>query len=227
MKKNKVTFKFGQHIAVLGGTGSGKTTWAKIFLNQIAAASNFQVPIYVIDSKIQGDFDAYGKKGYGNFYYGNNLPPVENKDGSPFVIFQPEYDDKELYNAFFQQIYQRRKPALVLIDELSSITGTIGTASAPRYYEILLKQGRGLGISVVTLSQTARYVPLSLLSQVMHVLMFNLNSEKDHKKLIDLLGDMAKITPQHQHGFFYRDVTKPIKSNPPFYYKDYKDFFLR
>lgn len=228
MSKDKIVFNFGDHTAIFGGTGSGKTTLAKEMLKMYARGSELKLPIYIIDSKAQGDFDGFSKKGIGVHYFGNDLPPLKNKDGSPFVIWTPESDSTEMYDSFFQMIYEGRKKgdipsAVVFIDELSSITGRTGIP--PRYYDILLKQGRGMGLSVITLSQMARFVPLTMTSQLMHVFMMNLNSEKDKKKLEDVLGDMAKQDVQHRHGFVYRDVRKPIKSNPPFYYKDLKEFF--
>lgn len=209
-------------MAVIGGTGSGKTFLMREFLKLLAIGTQSRIPINIIDSKMMGDFDSLSRKGIGTIYRGNQLPPVENKDGSPFIIWQPLEDDMENYNQYFKQIYDSRKPCIVFIDELSSITGRTGIA--PRYYSILLKQGRGMKISVITLSQMARLVPLELLSQLMHIIIMNLNSERDKKKLVDLVGDMAKIEIKDQHGFIYRDVSKPIRSSPPHYYENAFEF---
>ena len=220
----KINFKLGDHVFIVGGTGSGKTTVAVEWIKALAIATGGRVPIHIVDSKIDGTFAPFEKKGLGIAYTEN--PPTANLDGSPFVIFRPEYDDKEMYNDYFEKIYRTREPAIIFIDELSSITG--GTGHPPKYYSVLLKQGRSLNQSVITLNQMTRYIPLETLSQIMHIVVMNLQSEGDRKKLKDLIGDLANKEIPDKHGFWYRQTSEPIKSDKgkPYYYSDYNEFFF-
>jgi energy-coupling factor transporter ATP-binding protein EcfA2 len=219
-----IRFKFGQHWAIIGGTGSGKTTLAKMLLGTVAKQSNGQVPIYILDSKISGDFTAFHQRGVGVLHTGNILPPIHDpqKFGA-FQVWQPLDDDIDLYDAYFKQIYSTRSPAIIFIDELSSITSRAG--SPPRYYEILLKQGRGNNQSVITLTQSSTWVPPSLLRQVMHTVLMRVNSINDVKKMVPLLGQDAFDEIKHDHGFLYRDVSKPRHKNPTEYYENLQEFF--
>ncbi len=227
-KKPKIRIRLGDHFGVFGGTGTGKTFFATQLVITLANATRGKVRVFIIDSKQYGDFDMFIKKGVGVAYKGQDLPPMENKDGSPFIVWQPLYDDKQMYDDFFTSIYvhakQTKQPCIVFIDELSSISGN---QYPPNGLKILLKQGRGMGISVLALSQVARLLPMEVTSQLMHSFKFNLNAKEDKKKLKDLFGDSAEENVLHKRGFFYRNVNEPIQSKKgkPYYYKNAQEFF--
>jgi hypothetical protein len=226
-KPKQVVFKLGDSAVMFGGTGSGKTYLGQKFVDNFYIQSQGKINIYILDSKLSGDFDKYSQQGFGHHYFGDELPPLENKDGSPFIIWTPDTDDKDMYDEFFQQIYMygrhSKQPALIFIDELSSISPTGRTA--PRYYDTILKQGRGMGISIISLTQMARFVPAATSSQLTHCFFFNMNSESDKKKMGDVFGEYAKKRIPDQYGFWYRDLKKPVQINPPVYYKSANQFF--
>lgn len=219
-KKSAFQFSYGQHISIFGGTGSGKTHLSLHLLEAINQQVQYLIPTFIIDSKRAGDFDKLKKQGLAVAY--ETIPPLRNKNGAPYIIWEVLEDDKETYDAFFKMIYDSKMPCIIYIDELSNLTGRTGIP--PRYMGILWKQGRGLKQSVFCVSQTARYVPLEFTSQLMHVFMMNLNSGKDTKKLEDLLGDFAKMSIADSHGFYYRDVTKPLRTHKPTYYENVQEF---
>lgn len=224
MPQHKINFGLGDHWLVVGSTGTGKTTVGKYILKALHNASNGAVKVFVLDTKISGDFtEFYQKKGIGCVYTGDEHPPLQNKDGSPFIVWQPESDDLDNYDAFFEKIYRDRKPCVVYIDEISSILGSHGTSK--KFYKVLLKQGRSLGISVFTNTQMARWLPSETLTQAMHSILMRVTSVKDEKVMADIFDSYAKKDISHQHGFFYRDLRKPLKGNPPVYYKNVKELF--
>lgn len=221
--KKKVEVSIGDRWAILGGTGSGKTTLCKSILWDIVNKTNHSIPVYLLDSKISGDFKEMYRRGSGKLYTGNELPPIhEPRKFGAFQVWQPLEDDKELYNEYFKQIYETRQPAIVFVDEMSSVTGITGTP--PRYMDILLKQGRGLNIGFFGISQSSGYLPFSFLRQTTHLIKMRLDSSKDAKKLEDYLGKDAHLAPLHEHGFYYRNITKPIATNKTIYYKNISDF---
>jgi DNA helicase HerA-like ATPase len=220
-----MNFKLGDHFGLFGGTGSGKTSILKEFLKQFAIQTEGKIPIYLFDTKMDGALSEFYRKGVGVRYFGNEkLPPLLNKDNSPFVVISPEFDDKGFYDAVFEQIYRNRRPALVVIDELSSVTNN---QYPPKYFDILFKQGRSLGISMLVGNQAARYLPTTVVDQLMHVIVMNLNNKRDWNKMEDLIGEHAKTKPAHQHGFYYRNLKYPMNNNKGKvnYFSDLRDFF--
>lgn len=221
---SKIKINIGDRWAILGATGSGKTTLTKHLLSTLAYATQGKIPIYILDSKISGDFQEFTRKGIGVLHTGNKLPPIHDVKYGAFQVWQPEEDDKELYDEYFKQIYKNREPCIIYIDELGSLTNAKGTVF-PRYYDILLKQGRGLHIGLISTTQSPSYVPANLLRQTTHLVRMRLNSEYDVKKLVGTMGKEAEEEPKDQFGFYYRDCTKPKSSNPTLYYKDLTEFF--
>jgi hypothetical protein len=226
-KKINANFVLGDSAVFIGSTGTGKTSGAKELLKQFDIQSNGTIPVYIIDSKLSGDFKEFTKKGVGVHYFGDDIPPLFNKKGEGnFIVWTPDSDDKVMYDEFFEGIYMNGRhnnvPALILVDELSSIAPT---GFPPVYYNTIIKQGRGMKISVISLTQVSRYVPVSMSSQLTHLFMFRLNSSKDIKKLTDDFGAFAKKHIPDQHGFYYRDLKKDVSVNPAKYFPSYTEFF--
>ena len=228
---SRIHVAVGDRWAVIGGTGAGKTEFDK-YLLRLYAAMAYQAgrlfPLYILDTKISGDFREFHRKSIGHYHVGNTVPKLihPQKDGKPYLVWQPEEDDTDLYDAFLKQIYLARTPAIVLVDELGSLTNANATRF-PRYYDILLKQGRGLNIGLISNTQSPAYIPPNLLRQTTHLLRFRVNDQYDAKKLSKQLGREYgdEWEPEHEHGFLYRNCTKPRKTNPPIYYKDMQEFF--
>lgn len=220
----KIKINVGDRWGIIGATGSGKTTLCKNLLAVLANATNGQIPIYILDSKISGDFNEFTKKGIGVLHTGNTLPPLHDTSKGAFQVWQPEEDDLELYNEYFKQIYKARQPCIIYIDELGSITNAKASVF-PRYYDILLKQGRGLHIGLISTTQSPSFTPANLLRQATHLIRMRLNSEYDVKKLVSSMGKEAENEPKDQFGFYYRDCTKPKSTSPTLYYKDLTEFF--
>lgn len=197
----------------LGMTECGKTTFCRELIRRLQA-SYPQASTYILDSKGQGDFD-----GWPGFTYSEHAP----KPAKPGVtqVWQPETDDLDEYGAWLSGILKARRPAIVMIDELSSI------APNPRFcppdYQRILKQGRGLNISVISCTQEACYIPRQVIGQTTHVVRFRLQDEIDARKIDKLLGRVGQGEPTAKHGFFYSRVTaQPRRVHS---YDDYREFF--
>lgn len=154
---------------------------------------------YICDSKGAGDFDEW--PGHTDSERAPALPRGEGR----WQVWTPPDDNRDEYGAWFQRILKRREPAIVLVDELSSIGGKDGT-DYPDGYRRLLKQGRGLHISVITLSQEWAGMPRQAPGQTTHLLRFRLLNEYDRKAADKLLGrpwDPDSSEPEEEHGFIY------------------------
>lgn len=230
MKRKLIRFKLGDHWAIVGATGTGKTHFLRYLINTFAHATKGMVPIYILDTKCpiaipqKSDFKSYMGKGIGRRVVGNEPPGMIKPKGREFVtIWTPEEDILDMYDEFFRRVYKTGRPALVVIDELSSVTTEQGRGT--RYYNILLKQGRGLEQSMMNLTQSPSFIPQSLLRQAMHVIRFRLNDEYDSKKLKSAMGRSVEEEPEDEHGFWYRNVQVPVRKQKAEYYPDMKDFF--
>lgn len=228
---SRIELGVGDRLAILGATGSGKTVLLREILKWYANATRGTVPIYILDTKVQGDFDMFLRRGIGHLIKGNQVPsPVRDTKGAPFNVWQPEEDNLEMYDEFFKGIYQlarsgkpRQFPGIVVTDELSSITMPSGKGT--RHYEILQKQGRGMNVGMIGLTQSPSLIPNSFLRQATHMIRMHLNGEYDPKKMASYMGKSANEEPVDDYGFFYRNCSKPIAKSPVQYFPDFKDFF--
>ncbi len=200
-----------------GITGCGKTTLAKRLVQELRR-SYPAAHTYILDSKGAGDFDDIpGLRIY------DDVAPDALKTPGQVQIWSPPYDNLVAYHQWFEKILQARKPAIVLIDELSSLTGEKQNAY-PIGYAKLMKQGRGLDISVISLTQEAAYIPRQTFGQTTHLLSFRLEDEHDKRKVAKKLSIEWERTPRHPYGFFYRRLDRPVAT---YEYRDWKEFFNR
>jgi hypothetical protein len=226
----QIDIKLGDHVTELGATGTGKTVFNRELIKTFILATEGYMPIYILDTKCpmsapdKSDFKEFFQKNVGVREIGNKIPKPIYPKGKNFVqVWTPEEDILENYNEYFRGIYKQGGPALVVVDELSSVSTTRGDIT--RYHNILMKQGRGLGISCINLSQSPSFIGQSIVRQAMHVVRFRLNDNYDSKKLNGIMGKAVEEEPQDPYGFWYRNVTIPVRKSPAAYYKDMQEFF--
>lgn len=226
----QVEIKIGDHFANVGSTGTGKTVFTRELVSQMAYAGEGFIPVYILDTKGQidapekSDFKDFFRPGIGKRYTGNAVPPVINPKGKDFFqVWTPLVDDLEMYNEYFKGIYQAKRPAIVLVDELSSVSKNRG--SVTRYHNILHRQGRGLGISVINNTQSPTFVGETILREIMHLVKFRVNNPMDNKKLSGYMGREVEKEPIDPYGFYYRNVTVPTAKQRVTYYKNMQEFF--
>jgi hypothetical protein len=225
-----INFSPGEHIAIIGATGTGKTVFNRELIRRFILATEGFLPVYILDSKCpipapeQSDFKEFFRKDIGVRHTGNKIPKPIAPMGKNFVqVWTPEEDILDDYNEFFRGIYQAGRPAIVVVDELSSVSSTRGDTT--RYHNILLKQGRGLGISSINLTQSPAYIGQSIIRQTMHLVRFRLNDPYDSKKLNGIMGRKVEEEPVDPYGFWYRNVQVPVAKSPASYYKNKQEFF--
>lgn len=195
-------------------TGCGKTTFAKPLVAYVQRL--LPQPVIYVDSK-GGEFD--------------DVPGVHLRQQKPptlaeifnaqhaAVIWTPERDGEEDYDALCETLLKARRPAIVVIDELSSLGGRTGQ-SFPLNFQRLLKQGRALHITVIVLTQELAYIPRQVLYQTMHLVMMLFDPESFDAKRAGMLAGLPPVDVPY--AFTYRNRAIPLAA---WRYRDFRQFF--
>jgi hypothetical protein len=175
------------------------------------------VPVYVLDSTHKGDFDEWPGA------IEQDAPPPPLKRAGDVQIWQPGGDNLDAYDQWFHGILEHRKPAIVLVDELASVSNRAGDAVLG--FQKIQKQGRGHNICVISLSQEMAYIARQATGMASHFVRFGFQAEEyDAKKANRMVGRAAKAEePPDEHGFWYARVNKrPVT---PVYFESLDSFF--
>jgi len=184
-----------------GAIGCGKTTGARGLIGGLRKLYPM-ASVYTLDSKGDRMFDHEA-----NLVQTEEPPPPLAPGAS--VVWRPPTDDLGAYDAWFESILKTRRPAIVFVDELSSIGKAHGQSFAPGYAK-LLKQGRSLHQCVITLSQEAAYIPRQVTGQLHHLIRMRLLDEYDAKKLDRLAHGKhdPRREPLRPHGLWYKRLDR-------------------
>lgn len=131
----------------------------------------------------------------------------------------------EEYDKWLYRILKAEDPAVVLIDELSSLVEGNERIKYPRHYAILSKQGGKHGVSLISCTQEAAYIPRPTLGQSTHIVRFRLLDSYDGRK-VDRRLNRPKVEwgldPTDKYGFYHRRTDSGKQAN---YYKNHQEFF--
>lgn len=163
------------------------------------------VPVTILDSKVQGDFD--------DWYSMKNMEVIQSEDPPElntkgYQIWQPSYDDFDIYDHWFGQILRVPGRRITLIDEIANISNKQG--DAPRNFVLLLKQGRKPQKCVINGTQEMAYTPKQIRTQTTHVTRFRMaDTGYDNQKANRIMGRPNNAPePSAKYGFFYRRITE-------------------
>lgn len=198
-----------------GVTRAGKTTWAKRLIINLRGL--FEAPVYIVDSK--GDIKDFGDW---SGLVESDDPPRLLRDTRGVQVWRPPTNILGAYDEYFTKLLEARKPAIVLVDELASISQKDGTAV--QGFQRLQKQGAGLEICTISLSQEMIGIDRRAPSQMTHFAMFGLDNTNDRRRANVLLGrDKDAPPPKDKHGFWHCRMDE--RPHRPFYYASWKEFF--
>ncbi len=204
-----IAISLGDRWLIAGTTGTGKTTFCKVLISRLHAIYP-TVPVYILDSKQADDFRGWKTT------VKQDAPPPTIREG--IQIWQPGLDDKQIYDEWFGRLLHADGPAIVLIDEISSVSPS---NMGPPNFQRLLKQGRGLRKCVLNCTQEMAYTPRQIVTQTTHIIRFRLGNQFDQDKANKLLGrEAGSPEPSRKHGFFYARTDQPGVLE----YPDYHDF---
>lgn len=202
-----------QHVLIPGRTGSGKTYLAKKYLAGYRNVVALDTKGTLVWQEIPGTKWDLGKQPYPKFDLvdgGKELTLVERladlpKVKTPKIIYRPRLEEmnEDFYNEFFKWCYLRRN-TIVWVDEVMSICP--GPSKIPFYYQGILTRGRELGVSVWSLTQRPKTIPLVIISESSHFFVFDLNMAEDRERLMEVTGCPQLGQKPGQYNFWYYKV---------------------
>lgn len=199
---------------LLGATGTGKTTFAKTLAKQLLGMFP-ETPFYILESRAANDFEEW----YSNLYVTDDPPPLIEKGAQ---VWRPGADRQSAYNEWFDRLLHAPGPAVILIDEISSI-GKGKSNDAPESFQRILKQGRALGKCMINCSQEFAGSPKQIKTQTTHVCRWRMEGDQDQWSANRLIRRAHNAPePKHKYGFFYTRIDEPHTAE---YYPTYKNFF--
>ena len=215
-----VGWKLSEHGAVVGATGSGKTFFTVAGLLPHFAYQYPEAKRYILDST---DDPAILRNlpPDTTHVFGNEAPDLLRSTGMTQLWTPRNSKIPHDYAKWFRSLNDAREKQIVVIDEIASIT-----REAEEELEVLLKQLRKHGGTVICLTQQIAKVTTTLFSQVTHYFQFAMGDERYDSAQSRRYLRMSKEEqrdPLYQYGFFYRRT----RGNNPFEEYSGMDAFLR
>jgi hypothetical protein len=189
-----VSIARSERVFAVGATGSGKTSLIKLLLLG-------QLHIAILDTKHRFTWGAAGNRAW-------QTPPVTTADlsvvlrhrGPHPLIYRPALSEMTTgCNKFFSWVYSRGG-TLVYVDEVLPIVRP--TWLAPAYAQCL-QLGRELEIGTWSGTQRPAKVPLILLTEAEHDLIFRLRNPADRKRMADYTDPKILTRNPEGHEFWY------------------------
>lgn len=200
---DRIDWRQGQHVTMLGDTGSGKTLVA----SRLLARRDYVVAI--VTKTRDSSIDRLKRQGYTVVH---EWPPPEDADRVILHARLDQMDDRDhqretvrdALHAIFAEggwtIYADEGPYLT--DELR----------LSRELSLIWQQGRSNGLSLVFAAQRPFAVPQLALSQPSHLIVWRTNDERDLKRLGEIAGGLDKrrvsaaVSSLVRHAFLHVDT---------------------
>ena len=179
----------GEHISLAGGTGSGKTTFARQLLPRRG-----YVAVLGTKSRSASLYGPLEKMGFVTRSKWDPKPAEE-----PKVIFKPplvggaagKEDQREAFREMLTDVFEEGNWCIYL-DEARYITNFLGLQTE---MELLWEQGRELGISVVVGSQRPVKVPV-IAWEAQHLFIWRFTEKRDIDTISEFTGTLFPVVRQ-------------------------------
>lgn len=184
-----LSWRQGEHVTLAGGTGSGKTTFAR----QLLPRRQFVV---VLATKAEDPslYEPLLKQG---FVMRSTWPP--NPDQEPKVIFKPPLvggvagiaAQRDAFGEMLIDVFESGRWC-VYADEIRYITEFLKLS---REMELLWLQGRSLEVSIVVSTQRPVSIPI-LAWEAQHLFVWRFSEKRDVDTISDFTGPLYPVIRQ-------------------------------
>ena len=183
----------GEHVSILGPTGSGKSHLALALLEQ-------RRYVVALCNKTRDSTLAPLVRRGGGWRRIKTWPPPVPPRFAPKVVVWPKPrslstargEQADAFAATLDGIYLGGGWCL-FIDEAYYLANTLGLATDMK---VLWQQGRSAGTSIVACSQRPAFIPLEMYSEASHVFIFRLRDQQSIKRL----GEVGNVDPRQLAG---------------------------
>lgn len=205
MPQTSIFPRLGEHMCIIGMTGSGKTTAATLLL---ATAMKRHIPVGILDTKGEKEFTP--------------LRPMEKLDelthDLDIIVYRPGIEDladREELQAFLLTLYNRPRSGIVYVDELSSLgvtdqrpgSGLLSLLARGREHIV---SGKVVHTSLITSTQRPRRIPQQAITESTHVLVFTLTDRRDRERVAEFSHPtLAIAAPWHSFWYWRRGRDRP------------------
>jgi len=201
----------GEHVAIMGRTGSGKTQFGAW---TISAKNLKRKPTVIVDYKGDEILNSISRAVEIDYSIPNH-PGV--------YILHPRPDENDEINAWLGRVWAHENVDLYFDEGYM-----LPDSSEHNWFGNLLVQGRSKGISITTLSQRPVSINRRVFSEASHVAVFHLNDKRDMKTVAEFtppgfiewippqFGNVPRLPPYHPRWYNIKDderfVLQPVPS---------------
>lgn len=193
-------YRPGEHVTVLGPTGSGKTKLAYDLLSRTARPRS--LPGVVLVMKPQDRPIIQWSRAAGFRIVRSWPPPPNMRFWEPYhpagwVVwpkhtFDPDVDDAHLWSVFRQAIISsyKRGRRIIFADEVMGLSKELGLE---RELNAVWTRGRAMGTGLWAASQRPAHIPLNAYGQASHLFIANDPDERSRERYAEIGGIDPKL----------------------------------
>lgn len=171
----------GEHVTMIGPTGTGKTTLAKFLLRRRRYVTSFNTKGADATAQKMAKQEGYviQRKRWDGAHADKIMLWPQGRSQE-----EVEHYQLHIFRDAINRMYRQRNWCMYF-DEVSYLCDFLGMNKTMRW---LLQQGRSNGISVMACTQRPAFVPLAFYDQPEHLFFWNDNDETNLKRIRNIGG---------------------------------------